>query len=201
VERLPPRLRLQPPADEEPDVTVELEGSRWQRLEPRERALIILFGIIAILAVVYLLFLSGGGEDQEAFPTTNRTPTAQPTVSPTAKPTTVSPPETLDNFEGKDPFRPLVTAGGVGGTPAPGGSPGPTGGPTGSGGQRVTLVSIDGTGSNRVATVLVDGTEYQVKEGETFAGSYKVKSLTATCGTFVFGDEQFTLCEGQEILK
>ncbi|MGH2725771.1 MAG: hypothetical protein ACRDKS_02225 [Actinomycetota bacterium] len=180
-------------------MTVVLEGSRWQRLEPRERALIILFGIIAILAVVYLLFLSGGGEEPEAVPTPRSTRTARPTASPTATP--VSPPETFDNFEGKDPFRPLVTAGGVGGTPAPGGTPGPTGGPTGSDAQRVTLVSVDGSGSNRVATVLVDGTEYQVKVGDTFAGSYKVKSLTATCGTFVFGDEQFTLCEGQEILK
>ena len=187
-------------------MTVQLEeGSRWQRLQPRERALIILFGIIAILAVVYLLFLSGGGEEPEAFPTVRRTstprPSAAPTVSPTASPT--GPPETIDFFEGKDPFRPLVTQGGnIGGTPAPGGSPGPTGGPTGgSGGQRVTLVSISGSGSARVATVIVDGTEYEVSQGETFAGSYRLKTLTADCGTFVFGDEQFTLCEGQEVLK
>lgn len=185
-------------------MTVQLEeGSRWQRLQPRERALIILFGIIAVLAVVYLLFLSGGGEEPEAFPTSPRTSTpratASPTVAPTSSPT--GPPETIDFFEGKDPFRPLVTQGGIGGTPTPGGSPGPTGGPTGGGGQRVTLVSISGSGADRVATVIVDGTEYEVSEGETFAGSYRVKSLTADCGTFVFGDEQFTLCEGQEVLK
>ncbi len=186
-------------------MTVELEeGSRWQRLQPRERALIILFGIIAILAVVYLLFLSGGGEEPEAFPTPRRTTpraTATPTVVPTASPTGI--PETIDFFEGKDPFRPLVTAGGIGGTPAPqpGGSPGPSGGPSGGDAQRVTLVSISGSGSSRTATVLVDGQEYTVSEGETFAGSYRVKSLTADCGTFVFGDEQFTLCEGQEVLK
>ena len=188
-------------------MTVELEGSRWQRLQPRERALIILFGIIALLAVVYLLFLSGGGEEPEAFPTTPRTSTPRatptPTVAPTGSPT--GPPETIDFFEGKDPFRPLVTTGGgIGPTPAPGGSPGPTGGPSGGGGgsaQRVTRVSISGSGSNRVAVVLVDGQEFEVSEGETFAGSYRVKSLTAECGTFVFGDEQFTLCEGQEVLK
>lgn len=186
-------------------MTVELEGSRWQRLQPRERALIILFGIIAILAVVYLLFLSGGGEEPEAFPTPRRTstprPTATATVAPTATPTGI--PETIDFFEGKDPFRPLVTAGGIGGAPSPGGtaSPGPSGGPSGGDAQRVTLVSITGSGSARQATVLVDGQEYTVSEGETFAGSYRVKSLTADCGTFVFGDEQFTLCEGQEVLK
>jgi hypothetical protein len=183
-------------------VSVEFEEeSRWQRLQPRERALIILFGIIALLAIVYLLFLSGGGEEPEAFPTSPRTstPTALPTASPTASPTGV--PESFEVFEGKDPFRPLVSAGPIGGTPAPGGSPGPTGGPTGSGGQRVTLVSISGSGANRVAVVIVDGTEYEVSEGETFAGSYRVKSLRAECGTFVFGDEQFTLCEGQEVFK
>lgn len=185
-------------------MTVQLEeGSRWQRLQPRERALIILFGIIAVLAVVYVLFLSGGGEEPEAFPTPGRTSTPRattsPTVAPTASPTGA--PESFDFFEGKDPFRPLVTAGGVDATPTPGASPGPTGGPTGDGGQRVTLVSISGSGSNRVATVLVDGQEYQVGAGDTFAGSYRVKSLTADCGTFVFGDEQFTLCEGQEVFK
>lgn len=182
-------------------MTVELqEGGRWQRLQPRERALIILFGIIGVLALVYLLFLSGGGEEPEAFPTTRGTSAPQPTLSPTPTASPTSPPETFEFFEGKDPFRPLVTAGGgIGGTPTPGASPGPTGGPTG--GQRVTLVSVSGSGDNRVATVLVDGQEYQVHEGETFAGSYRVKSLTASCGTFVFGDEQFTLCEGQEVFK
>lgn len=186
-------------------MTYELEeGSRWQRLQPRERALIILFGIIAILAVVYLVFLSGGGEEPEAFPTPRGTSTprttATPTVAPTSSPT--GPPETIDFFEGKDPFRPLVTAGGgIGGTPTPGASPGPSGGPTGGDAQRVTLVSISGSGANRIATVIVDGQEYEVSEGETFAGSYRVKSLTADCGTFVFGDEQFTLCEGQEVFK
>ncbi|MEX2555713.1 MAG: hypothetical protein WEB06_08775 [Actinomycetota bacterium] len=177
------------------------EGSRWQRLQPRERALIILFGIIALLAVVYLLFLSGGGEEPEAFPTSPSTSTPRAPVSPTPTASPTGVPESFEVFEGKDPFRPLVSAGPIGGTPAPGGSPGPTGGPTGSGGQRVTLMSISGSGANRVAVVVVDGTEYEVSEGDTFAGSYRVKSLTADCGTFVFGDEQFTLCEGQEVFK
>jgi hypothetical protein len=183
-------------------VSVEFEeGSRWQRLQPRERALIILFGIIALLALVYLLFLSGGGEEPEAFPTSPSTSAPRPSASPTPTASPTGVPESFEVFEGKDPFRPLVSAGSIGGTPAPGGSPGPTGGPTGSGGQRVTLVSISGSGANRVAVVIVDGTEYEVSEGETFAGSYRVKSLTAECGTFVFGDEQFTLCVGQEVLK
>jgi hypothetical protein len=177
-------------------------AGRWERLQPRERALIIIFAIIAALGVIYLVFVSGGGEPPEGFstpaPTTGASVTPTPTAS--AAPSPTGAPETLDNFSGKDPFRPLITTGGGGGgTPAPG----PTGGPTGgtNGGQRVTLVDISGSGSNRVATVEVDGTEYQVHAGDTFAGSYRVKSLTASCGTFVFGDETFTLCVGQEVLK
>lgn len=180
-------------------MTVEQEGGgRWQRLQPRERALIIIVGIIALLAIVYLLFVSGGEDTPEAFPTfTPRAP--QVTASPT--PETTAPPETFEVFEGKDPFRPLVIedSGGGGPAPSPGASPGSSGGTDGS--QRVTLVDISGSGANRTATVEVNSTEYQVKEGETFAESYRVKDLTASCGTFVFGDEQFTLCVGQEVLK
>lgn len=184
-------------------MTVEIQsGGRWQRLQPRERALIIIVGIVALLAIVYLLFLSGGGEgdDLEGFPTTppRATGTARPSAAPTASPTAV--PESFEVFEGKDPFRPLVVQGPIGGTPAPTSSAPPSsGGATGS--QRVTLVDISGSGSSRTATVEVDSTEYRVREGQTFAGSYRVKDLTSDCGTFVFGDESFTLCVGQEVLK
>jgi hypothetical protein len=181
-------------------MTIENEGGgRWQQLQPRERALIIIVGIIAVLAIVYLLFLSGGESTPEAFPTftPRATSTANPTVAPTSVATT--PPETFEVFEGKDPFRPLVPAGGVSPVPAPSSSPGSSGGASGS--QRVTLVAISGSGANRTATVEVNSTQYDVKEGETFAGSYRVKNLTSDCGTFVFGDETFTLCTGQEVLK
>ena len=181
------------------------EGGRWARMQPRERALIIIVGIIALLGVVYLLFLSGGESEPEAFPTSRPSPGIVPSAAPTGAPTP-SLPETYEVFEGKDPFRPLVTQGGgiaPPGTSAPGsgsnGGPGSSGGPSGA--QRVTLVEISGSGSDRTATVEVDSTEYRVKEGDSFAGSYRVKNLTAQCGTFVFGDEQFTLCVGQEVLK
>lgn len=181
-------------------MTVPVEGGRWQRLQPRERALVVIVGVIAVLAVAYLL-LAGGEEEPEGFPTApSATPPTVPRA-PTASPTPTVAPETSEVFEGKDPFRPLVAEGGIAGTPAPEGSPGPSGGPTDEGGQRVTLVEITGSGSNRVAVVQVDGKEHTVGEGETFAGSYRVKNLTADCGTFVFGDEQFTLCVGQEVLK
>ena len=193
-------------------MTIEQEGNRWQRLQPRERALIIIVGVIAILALVYLLFLSGGGNAPEAFPTFTPRPSTGPLVQPTP---TASPavPETFEVFEGKDPFRPLVVTGGgtTGGATTTGGttmgattSGSTTGGPSSggtNGSQHVTLVAINGSGSNRTATVDVDSTEYTVKVGETFASNYRVKSLTSSCGTFVFGDQTFTLCVGQEVIK
>ena len=180
------------------------EGGRWQRLQPRERALVIIFGMLALLAVVYLLLFSGGEEAIEGFDQPTPRPTATTSPRPTASPTATSPPRTFEVFEGKDPFRPLVGAapsdgGGTNGGTNGGTAPPPTGGPDDA--QRVTLLAINGSGANRTATVQVDSTEYTVKEGETFAGSYRVKSLTSRCGTFVFGDEQFTLCVGQEVLK
>jgi hypothetical protein len=182
-------------------VTIEHEdGGRWQRLEPRERALIIIVGIIAALAVIYLLFLSGDGGEPEAFPTFTPRPTSTASPGPIVSPTPTSPPETFEVFEGKDPFRPLiVSGGGVEPVPQASSSPGSTGGVSGS--QHVTLIDISGTGGNRTATVEVNSTQYDVKEGDTFAGSYRVKNLTSDCGTFVFGDETFTLCTGQEVLK
>ena len=180
-------------------MTIEQEGGgRWQRLQPRERALIIIVGIIAGLALVYVLLSSGGKGKPESFPvTTPRSTSASNPATPT--PAVTAPPQSFDDLSGKDPFRPLVASGGVTPVPSPGSSPGSTGGATGS--QRVTLIAISGSGTSRTATVEVNSTEYQVKEGDTFAGSYRVKDLTANCGTFVFGDETFTLCVGQEVLK
>jgi len=192
-------------------VTIEQEANRWQRLQPRERALIIIVGAIAILALIYVLFLSGGGNEPEAFPSFTPRPSTGPVVRPTPS-ATPAVPETFEVFEGKDPFRALVVTGGTtgggtttGGTTTGGTTSGTTTGGPSSGGtngsQHVTLVAISGSGSSRTATVDVDSTEYTVKAGDTFAGNYRVKSLTSSCGTFVFGDETFTLCVGQEVLK
>lgn len=103
----------------------------------------------------------------------------------------------------RDPFRPLITADSpIAGQPGTGG----TGG-TGSGGtfnppgNTITLQEIrDVTGVMR-ATVIVNGISYDVGVGETFAGSYKVISLSETKGVFTFGDNAFELTVGQQILK
>ena len=41
----------------------------------------------------------------------------------------------------------------------------------------------------------VDGTVYDVGIGEQFAGGrFELRSVADNCATFLFGDEQFTLC-------
>ncbi|HVM11897.1 MAG TPA: hypothetical protein VM638_05420, partial [Actinomycetota bacterium] len=116
-------------------------------------------------------------------------------------------------FAGRDPFLPLIVADiGTGGretTEAQTGDDGTgtveepapdaeqraqDGGGTSVGGHRVTLVDISG---NR-AQVTVDGETYTVREGERFAGSFRLVSIDGSCATFQHGDESFTLCEGGE---
>jgi hypothetical protein len=171
--------------------------ARWTGLARRERMIVLALAGVIVVALVYVLFLSGGGGGPEGFsggPTvTRRSPTPSASATPPA-------PQTFEVFEGKDPFLPLV-APTMAGTPQPqpSGSPQPSTQPTP--GQHVVLEAVFVRNGTRFATVSVNGTEYTVKKGDTFAGNYRVVDLSGQCGTFVFGDERFTLCVGQEVLK
>ncbi len=69
------------------------------------------------------------------------------------------------------------------------------------GGHRVRVIDVyqeDGSGR---AQVQVDGTVYTVDEGERFAQNFQLMSTSGQCATMLFGDDEFTLCEGEEILK
>lgn len=52
-----------------------------------------------------------------------------------------------------------------------------------------------------VALVTVNGKGYEVRQGDVFAEHFEVLDLDESCGTFRYGDERFTLCEGEEIRK
>lgn len=54
-----------------------------------------------------------------------------------------------------------------------------------------------------MAQVRVGSTVYEVAEGDSFATYYEVVALALDtgCGSFLYGDTPFELCEGQEILK
>jgi hypothetical protein len=95
----------------------------------------------------------------------------------------------------RDPFRPLITETSQTGT-TDGGS-----GTFEPSGTRVQLIAITDVGGVLRATVQVDSTTYDVGEGETFADSFMVVSLSTDSGVFLYGDNAFELSVGQEILK
>ena len=104
------------------------------------------------------------------------------------------------------PEPPSTGAGPEPGSTAP--SQGPGGG-SGSGGAvepnvgtRVAMLEAPFMdGGRMVVNVKIGSTVYKVGVGDTFATSFKVVSLDGSCGVFLFGDNRFTLCSGQEILK
>jgi hypothetical protein len=63
------------------------------------------------------------------------------------------------------------------------------------------VVDVYNEGGNARAQVQVDGTVYTVDEGERFADNFQLMSTSGQCATMLYGDDEFTLCEGEEILK
>ena len=59
----------------------------------------------------------------------------------------------------------------------------------------MVLLDTFTNGGGEVAQVEVDGKVYSVSEGETFAqGQFELITISGDCATFLYGDEQFTLC-------
>lgn len=58
-------------------------------------------------------------------------------------------------------------------------------------------------GGRTVAQVRVNDTVHKVSSGQVFASRFKVVSLSQAdrCGRFVFGDDPFRLCKGEQTLK
>lgn len=70
--------------------------------------------------------------------------------------------------------------------------------------QRVAVLEVfDGEDGGPRTSVRVNDTVYEVGEGERFATSYQVVELVVDegCGQFLFGDDRFRVCEGEELLK
>lgn len=183
--------------------------------------MLMVLGIVAGVALLYFVFFVMGGDEagEEAAPTL---PVPSPPAIPATPGTgvgepTEQPPRAVTFFGGRDPFVPLIdpspaASPGPGGSPAPNGSPLPTsspppdggtdpsdGDPTNGDGIGVTgrpVVLVDVLDESRVQ-VEVEGQPLTVTEGQRFARSYQVLSVEGSCARFLFGDESFTLCEGQ----
>ena len=189
----------------------------------RDRRTLIIGGVIlGVMLVGYLLLnvVLGGGDDTggAALPPIDTGP-SQSTQTPTQAPTTSGSP--VINFTGRDPFSipgalattvaptsPTVTVSGtttititptntVSPTTSPTTTPTQPGGGSSItiGGHTVVLLDTFTSGGGEVAQVEVDGKVYSVSEGETFAqGQFELTTISGDCATFLYGDEQFTLC-------
>jgi hypothetical protein len=189
------------------------------------RRLIVLGSVAGFLVVVLIakLLLFGGGGGSHTTQSSLSLPTIPArgtTSSTTPSSRSTRTPATFDVFATKNPFEPVIivtpTTGGTGvTTPTTPGSGGttpttPTGVTTPSTtpsnepaqGTSVALLDVfqqaDGT---PMAKVQVGSTVYTVGAGDVFAVSYRVVSLNAPCGQFLFGDAPFKLCEGEEVIK
>lgn len=190
-------------------------------VEVRERRvnpiLIVILIVLVFVALFFLVIqpLFSGEEPQEAAPPPAPSVSPSPAV-PAAEET--PPEETFEVFESKDPFRPLVTAGAPGGAAGAAGTtaggtaagttagtapsgPGAAGGAAPSGGQRVQLVDVFEESGQQRAQVKVGSTVHTVGVGESFADSFKLVSVSGNCATMLHGDDKFTLCEGEEVIK
>lgn len=190
-----------------------------------KRRLVILGAVLGLLVAVFAAkTLLGSDSGSKSTGSGNGAPAAtDPFTPPTGGPTTTAahasttaataPPPTFQVYATKNPFEPVIELStGSSTTTAPG-----TGGTGGTGtttttaspsnepppGQVVTLLDVfrDSSGIEK-AKVQVGSTVYTVAEGETFAdGQYRVVSLDAPCGQFLFGDSPFRLCEGEQTIK
>jgi hypothetical protein len=179
---------------------------------------------VAAVAVLVMAACSGGGGGGDDAAVEEEPVAQAPTTAPPATAAPTGDAETFEFISDKNPFTPLAGEGtggattgtgtGTGtGTPGTGTGTGGTGtGGTGTGGtggvepevaQRIALVDVFTEGGVVKANVRVNTTVHKVGVGETFAGRYKVLSLSAAdeCGRFLFGDDAFRLCRGQQVTK
>lgn len=193
--------------------------------EPKRRSFaqigLIAAVLLAALALLFFFVLNGlGGTEGETTPApaagTAPQPekkTTEPKAEPkkakeeTARPTRRGPVETFEVFASKDPFEPVVSEGGEGssGDSGTGDGTGTSAGGDGAntsenvGGHTVSVVSVSEPDAG--AQVQVDGTVHNVQEGERFADNFELVSTSGECADMLYGDDQFTLCEGEQILK
>jgi hypothetical protein len=183
--------------------------------------LCVILGCLAVVAVFRFANMGSGADDgTSAPPATSATtpastsPTTTTTTTPPGEPTVPS--GEFDVFATRDPFEPVVQIGptstdatstpAASTTAAPATSTGETTPTTTTAqnpaaGTSVVLVDVFDAGGTTQARVQVGSTVYTVAAGQTFATSYKVVSLSGTCGQFLYGDSPFSLCEGEEVIK
>lgn len=193
---------------------------------PNNRNLTILLaigGVVIALFAAYSLFSGGGGGSGPSTigPPSTATVDEGSHGGDQTIPTTTTPGQPslpngqFDVFATRNPFEPAieVTPDTTPTTPSDAGTTPDTSGGTEtttttvapsqnpSAGTTVAVIDVFPQGGTTVAVVQVGSTQYTVAAGQVFAGSYKVVSLSGTCGQFMFGDSPFTLCKGEQVIK
>ena len=157
---------------------------------PAYRSIRFVAGVAVLVAIVWFFFLRDeGARDLGAklpadVPMSFDEPAQVAETSPNKGHS-----QTFEVFAPKDPFKALVSE------EETDKSKGDT--PSGVGHQ----VAVDSVSSDGQVVVTLDGTDFRPTVGEVFAESFELVSVEEKCTALLFGDEQFTLCEGQEVTK
>lgn len=188
----------------------------------RKLAVLAAVGALVVAVLGYFVVmpaLAGGGSESTSLNIVKapKKPAAKKAAKAAAKPAApkapVVPASYSDVSARTNPFRPLWEAPVEAPVVAPGtttdgtvttGTTTPTttsGSSTSVAGQKVSLFGIVTKDGVTRAQTRVGETVYQPKVGEVFATSYKLLAVSGKTATYLFGDEQFTLSVGQEVLK
>ena len=159
---------------------------------PRKKGSLALLVLAALaLALAAWWFVAGRGEDTNSTDAASRgtQQNAQSDIGATTGEThnreATGTVETLEVFAPRDPFTSLVEEDDGGGSDV---------------GDKGTSIELDDV-TDSGASVDVNGTTYTVSQGEVFARSYQLLSVSGDCASLLYGDDQFTMCEGEEIFK
>jgi hypothetical protein len=68
-------------------------------------------------------------------------------------------------------------------------------------GRVITLIDTTTAGGDPVAIIRVDTTIYEVRVGETFAGTFLLAAIDGSTVTVLYGDESNVLLPGHSVLK
>lgn len=198
--------------------------------DKRKLVVVAAVGALLVAVLGYFVVvpaLSGGGDDAPVTAVrkpqpkadTKKTDAKAKAKQPVAKKPAVQPAQYSDVHARSNPFRPLWVEPKVEtGTSAPAGTPGTapgvpvgaqpgpgtgtgTGSSTGVGGQRVSLMTVYAQDGVQYAQTKVGDVVYTPRVGQVFASVFKLLAVSGKTATYLYGDEQFTLSVGQEVLK
>ena len=202
------------------------EGAVEESAGGDRRKMMLLAGVGALLVAVlgYFVVLPAfsGGDTATPITTVKKAPAKKtPAKKPAAKKKAPVQPAQYNDLAGrKNPFFPLwvepkpvdtTSTTTTGTTTAPstdtaapstsGGTTSNTGSTTTVGTQRVALMTVFTKDGVSYAQTKVGEVVYLPRVGQTFAGTFKLLAVSAKSATYLYGDEQFVLSVGQEVLK